>query len=178
MLFRSVLVANDLRSRIVVQTDGQLKTGRDTVIAALLGAEEFGYATAALVVSGCIMLRKCHLGTCSVGIATQDQDLRKMFAGKPDYVVNYFTFIAEEMREIMAELGFRTVNEMVGRSDILDSQEAIGHWKDKGLDLSRLLYRDPKSDEVAVYSLESQDHSLETAFVHQLIALADRKSVV
>ena len=169
---QQVLVANDLRSRIVVQTDGQLKTGRDTVIAALLGAEEFGYATAALVVSGCIMLRKCHLGTCSVGIATQDQDLRKMFAGKPDYVVNYFTFIAEEMREIMAELGFRTVNEMVGRSDILDSQEAIGHWKDKGLDLSRLLYRDPKSDEVAVYCVESQDHGLETALDHQLIALA------
>jgi glutamate synthase domain-containing protein 2/glutamate synthase domain-containing protein 1/glutamate synthase domain-containing protein 3 len=169
---QQVLVANDLRSRIVVQTDGQLKTGRDTVIAALLGAEEFGYATAALVVSGCIMLRKCHLGTCSVGIATQDQDLRKMFAGKPDYLVNYFTFIAEEMREIMAELGFRTVNEMVGRSDILDSQEAIGHWKDKGLDLSRLLYRDPKSDEVAVYCVESQNHGLETALDHQLIALA------
>jgi glutamate synthase domain-containing protein 3 len=169
---QQVLVANDLRGRIVVQTDGQLKTGRDTVIAALLGAEEFGYATAALVVTGCIMLRKCHLGTCSVGIATQDPELRKMFAGKPEHVVNYFTFVAEEMRDIMAELGFRTVIEMVGRVDILDSREAIGHWKDKGLDLSRLLYRDPKSDEVAVYCVEGQNHGLETALDHQLIKLA------
>jgi glutamate synthase domain-containing protein 3 len=171
---QQVLVANDLRGRISVQADGQLKTGRDAAIAALLGAEEFGYATAALVVNGCIMLRKCHLGTCSVGIATQDPELRKMFAGKPEYVINYFTFVAEEMREIMAELGFRTVNEMVGRADLLDSREAVDHWKDKGLDLSRLLYRDPKSDEVAVYCCEDQDHGLDTALDHQLIALSQR----
>ena len=169
---QQVLVANDLRGRISVQADGQLKTGRDAAIAALLGAEEFGYATAALVVSGCIMLRKCHLGTCSVGIATQDPELRKMFAGKPEYVINYFTFVAEEMREIMAELGFHTVNEMVGRADMLDSREAVDHWKAKGLDLSRLLYRDPKSDEVAVYCCEDQDHGLDTALDHQLIALS------
>ena len=171
---QQVLVANDLRGRISVQADGQLKTGRDAAIAALLGAEEFGYATAALVVNGCIMLRKCHLGTCSVGIATQDPELRKMFAGKPEYVINYFTFVAEEMREIMAELGFHTVNEMVGRADLLDSREAVDHWKDKGLDLSRLLYRDPKSDEVAVYCCEDQDHGLDTALDHQLIALSQR----
>ena len=169
---QQVLVANDLRGRISVQADGQLKTGRDAAIAALLGAEEFGYATAALVVNGCIMLRKCHLGTCSVGIATQDPELRKMFAGKPEYVINYFNFVAEEMREIMAELGFRTVNEMVGRADMLDSREAIDHWKAKGLDLSRLLYRDPKSDDVAVYCWYDQEHGLDMAWDHQLIALS------
>ena len=142
---QQVLVANRLRSRISVQTDGQLKTGRDAAIAALLGAEEFGYATAALVVSGCIMLRKCHLGTCSVGIATQDPELRKRFTGKPEYLVNYFTFIAEEMREIMAQLGFRTVQEMVGRVDVLDARKASVHWKAQGLDLSKLLYYQPPS---------------------------------
>lgn len=169
---QQVLVANDLRGRISVQTDGQLKTGRDAAVAALLGAEEFGYATGALVVNGCIMLRKCHLGTCSVGIATQDPELRKMFAGKPEYLVNYFTFVAEEMREIMAEMGFRTVNEMIGRVDMLDGREAIEHWKARGLDLSRLLYRHPKSDEVAVYCQEEQDHGLEDALDHELIALS------
>ena len=170
---QQVLVANGLRSRIAVQTDGQLKTGRDAAVAALLGAEEFGYATAALVVNGCIMLRKCHLGTCSVGIATQDPELRKMFAGKPEYVVNYFIFVAEEMREIMADLGFRTVNEMVGRADMLDSRQAIEHWKAKGLDFSRLLYRQPTSSESEpTYCCEEQDHGLEKALDHQLIALA------
>ena len=169
---QQVLVANDLRGRISVQTDGQLKTGRDAAVAALLGAEEFGYATGALVVNGCIMLRKCHLGTCSVGIATQDPELRKLFAGKPEYLVNYFTFVAEEMREIMAEMGFRTVNEMIGRVDMLDGREAIEHWKARGLDLSRLLYRHPKSDEVAVYCQEEQDHGLEDALDHELIALS------
>jgi glutamate synthase domain-containing protein 2/glutamate synthase domain-containing protein 3 len=170
---QQVLVANGLRSRIVVQTDGQLKTGRDAAVAAMLGAEEFGYATAALVVLGCVMLRKCHLGTCSVGIATQDPELRKLFAGKPEYVVNYFTFVAEEMREIMAELGFRTVNEMVGRVDMLDARQAIDHWKARNLDLSRLLYRQaPVSEGEPVYCCRAQDHGLDKALDHQLIALA------
>ena len=174
---QQVLVANGLRSRIVVQADGQLKTGRDAAIAALLGAEEFGYATGALVVMGCIMLRKCHVGTCSVGIATQDPELRKLFAGKPEHVVNYFTFVAEEMREIMAELGFRTVNEMVGRVDLLDSRQAIDHWKAQGLDLAKLLYHQlpgltSGADEEKVYCCEGQEHGLEKALDHQLIALA------
>ena len=170
---QQVLVANGLRSRIAVQADGQLKTGRDAAIAALLGAEEFGYATAALVVSGCIMLRKCHLGTCSVGIATQDPELRKLFAGKPEYVVNYFTFVAEEMREIMAQLGFRTVAEMVGRVDMLDRRQAIDHWKAKGLDFSRLLYyQAPVADDEPCYCCEEQQHGLAEALDHQLIALS------
>ena len=170
---QQVLVANGLRSRIAVQTDGQLKTGRDTAIAALLGAEEFGYATAALIVSGCIMLRKCHLGTCSVGVATQDPELRKRFTGQPEYLVNYFTFIAEEMREIMADLGFRTVQEMVGRVDVLDARKALDHWKAKGLDLSKILYHQlPKTDGEANYCTEEQDHGLDKALDHQLIALS------
>ena len=174
---QQVLVANGLRSRITVQADGQLKTGRDAAIAALLGAEEFGYATAALVVVGCIMLRKCHLGTCSVGIATQDPELRKMFAGKPEHVVNYFTFVAQEMREIMAELGFRTVNEMIGRVDLLDSRQAVDHWKARGLDFSKLLYHQPAGSkngagEEKVYCCEDQDHGLTQALDHQLIALS------
>ena len=169
---QQVLVANDLRGRIVVQTDGQLKTGRDVAVAAMLGAEEFGIATAALVVSGCIMLRKCHLNTCSVGIATQDPELRKNFAGQPEHIVNYFMFVARELREIMAELGFRTVAEMVGRVDLLDTREAIDHWKAKGIDLSRLLCLAPRSDEVPVYCVEDQDHGLEFALDHQLIEKA------
>ena len=170
---QQVLVANGLRSRITVQTDGQLKTGRDAAIAALLGAEEFGYATAPLIVNGCIMLRKCHLGTCSVGVATQDPALRKRFSGKPEYLINYFSFVAEEMREIMAELGIRTVNEMVGRVDLLDTRNAIDHWKAKGLDLSRLLYQQlPRMQGEAVYCCEKQDHGLESALDHQLIAAA------
>ena len=170
---QQVLVANGLRSRITVQTDGQLKTGRDTAIAALLGAEEFGYATAALVVSGCIMLRKCHLGTCSVGIATQDPELRKRFTGKPEHLVNYFTFIAEEMREIMADLGFRTVQEMVGRVDVLDARKASDHWRAQGLDLSRVLYyQPPRTPDETNYCSEEQDHGLDKALDHQLIALS------
>ena len=166
-----------MRSRIVVQADGQLKTGRDAAIAALLGAEEFGYATAALVVMGCIMLRKCHLGTCSVGIATQDPELRKMFVGQPEHIVNYFIFVAEEMRQIMADLGFRTVNEMVGRVDMLDAREAMDHWKSRGLDLSKLLYLQlPGStngtDQEPVYCCEVQDHGLDRALDHELIALS------
>ena len=171
---QQVLVANGLRSRIVVQTDGQLKTGRDAVIAALLGAEEFGFATAALVVSGCIMLRKCHLNTCSVGIATQDPELRKMFAGQPDHLVNFFVFVAEEMREIMAELGFRTVAEMVGRADVLDTREAVEHWKAQGIDLSRLLYfQEAITEDDTLYCSMEQDHGLEYALDHQLIALSE-----
>ncbi len=167
---QQVLVANDLRSRIVVQTDGQLKTGRDAAIAFLLGADEVGFATAPLIVSGCIMLRKCHLNTCSVGIATQDPELRRRFAGKPEYVINYFFFVAEELREIMARLGFRTVQEMIGRVEALEASTAVAQGKARGLDYSRLLYRHPKSDEVVIYQCEEQDHGLENALDHQLIA--------
>ncbi|MCH8989257.1 MAG: glutamate synthase large subunit [Chloroflexi bacterium] len=180
---QQVLVANGLRSRIVVQTDGQLKTGRDAAIGALLGAEEFGFATSALVVSGCIMLRKCHLNTCSVGIATQDPELRKQFTGKPEHLVTYFTFVAEEMREIMAGLGFRTVAEMIGRTDVLDSREAEDHWKAQGMDFSRLLHRQESNDpSEPVYCDRKQDHGLEKALDHQLIAqaqpaLVDKKPV-
>ena len=170
---QQVLVANGLRSRIVVQTDGQLKTGRDAVIAAMLGAEEFGFATSALVVSGCIMLRKCHMNTCSVGIATQDPELRKQFAGEPEHLVNYFKFVAKEMREIMAQLGFRKVTDMVGRVDALDPREAVEHWKAQGLDFSRLLYRQEAVTEGEnVYCCRDQDHGLVHALDHKLIELA------
>ena len=169
---QQVLVANDLRSRIVVQTDGQLKTGRDVAVAALLGAEEFGMATAALIVNGCIMLRKCHLNTCSVGIATQDPELRKRFAGQPGHLVNYFYFVAEELREIMAELGFRTVAEMVGRVDKLETRKAVDHWKASGIDLARLLTIPPRAQRVQTYCCIDQDHGLERALDHQLIAQA------
>ena len=169
---QQVLVANNLRSRIVVQTDGQLKTGRDAAIAFLLGADEIGFATAPLIVSGCIMLRKCHLNTCSVGIATQDPELRQKFAGKPEFVINYFFFVAEELREIMAQMGFRTVQEMIGQVEALDSRNAVEQWKAQGLDFSRLLYRHPKSDEVVIYQCETQDHGLENALDHVLIAQA------
>jgi len=156
------LVKNDLRSRVVLQTDGGLKTGRDVVIAAMLGAEEFGFSTAPLVTLGCIMMRKCHLNTCPVGIATQDPELRKKMAGKPDHVVNYLFMVAEEAREIMAELGFRTINEMVGRADALQTDAAIRHWKADGLDLTDLLSPAWKPHEdVEVYCTKSQDHGLE-----------------
>src|SRR5678816_301323 len=132
---------NKLRDRIVVQVDGQMKTGRDVVIGALLGAEEYGFATAPLVVMGCIMMRVCHLNTCPVGIATQDPKLRVKFAGRPEFVENFFRFIAEEVRELMASLGFRTMDEMIGRADRLDVRRAVNHWKAKGLDLSAILYQ-------------------------------------
>ena len=135
-----MLVLNKLRDRIVVQVDGQLKTGRDVVIGALLGAEEYGFATAPLVVMGCVMMRVCHLNTCPVGIATQDPELRKKFAGKPEFVETFFTFIAQEVRELMAELGFRTIDEMIGRADCLDVAAAVDHWKADGLDLGPLLH--------------------------------------
>ena len=169
---QQVLVANDLRSRIVVQTDGQLKTGRDVAIACLLGAEEFGFATAPLVVMGCIMLRKCHLNTCSVGIATQDPELRARFAGKPEHVINYFFFIADELRQIMADLGFRTINEMVGRVDLLEGKQAVEHWKARGLDFGHLLHKPRVPSGIGTYHQEDQKHGLEHALDHKLIELA------
>ncbi len=164
-----VLVMNDLRSRIIVQTDGQLRTGRDIVIAALLGAEEFGVATAALIVSGCIMMRVCHLNTCPVGVATQDPRLRKRFSGKPEYVVNLFRFIAEEVRELMAELGFRTIDEMVGRMDRLKTEDAIEHWKGSNLDLSSILCRPEVSPSVGIRRSREQDHGIDDVLDVRLI---------
>ncbi len=166
------LVLNRLRGRIAVQVDGGLRTGRDVAIGALLGADEFGFATAPLIVAGCIMMRKCHLNTCPVGIATQDPELRQRFTGQPEHVINYFFFIAEELRRIMAEMGFRTVNEMIGRTDRIDMRQAIDHWKARGLDFSRLLHQPKAGPEVPRYNCESQDHGLETALDHKLIAAA------
>ncbi len=166
---QQVLVMNDLRGRIRVQTDGQLKTGRDVAIAAMLGADEFGFSTTALVTMGCILLRKCHLNTCSVGVATQDPELRKKFDGKPEYVVNFFTFIAEEVREIMAELGFRKFEDMVGRVDMLDMKDTIEHWKAKGVDLTNILHRPDVPKGVAIHHVETQDHGLDKALDIQLI---------
>ena len=163
------LVLHNLRSRIVVQTDGQIKTGRDVAIAALLGAEEFGIATAALVAAGCIMMRVCHLNTCPVGIATQDPRLRERFSGKPEHVVNYFMFVANELRQVMAKLGCRTINEMVGRVDKLDARQAVTHWKAAGLDLSALLYKPEVPDTVGVYCQEKQDHGIQDALDNELI---------
>jgi glutamate synthase (ferredoxin) len=157
------LVLNDLRSRIAVETDGQLKTGRDVVIAALLGAEEFGFATAPLVALGCIMMRVCHLNTCPVGVATQNPELRKNFTGDPAHAVNFMTFIAQEVREVMAELGFRTINEMVGRTDRLEPKKAVDHWKARGLDFSKILYQPDVGPEVGRYCQISQDHGLDKA---------------
>jgi glutamate synthase (NADPH/NADH) large chain len=166
------LVKNRLRSRVVLQTDGQLKTGRDIVIAALLGAEEWGVATAALVTTGCIMMRKCHLNTCPVGVATQDPNLRKLFTGEADHVVNLFHFLAQEVRELMAELGFRTVNEMIGQSDLLKVRDfAEEDWKLKYVDLSPILYKEPAYG-LPLYNTESQDHGLDKVLDHQLISAA------
>ncbi|MBM4214078.1 MAG: glutamate synthase subunit alpha, partial [Gammaproteobacteria bacterium] len=155
------LVLNNLRSRIVVETDGQLKTGRDVAIAALLGAEEFGFATAPLVSVGCIMMRVCHLNTCPAGVATQDPRLRERFAGKPEHVVNFMRFIAMQLRELMAELGFRSINEMVGRVDRLEPKAAIDHWKAQGFDFSNILYQPDSGTEVGRYQTMEQDHGLE-----------------
>ncbi|KHF26648.1 glutamate synthase (NADH), large subunit [Solemya velum gill symbiont] len=166
------LVMNKLRGRIAVQVDGGLRTGRDVVIGALLGADEFGFATAPLIAEGCIMMRKCHLNTCPVGVATQDPELRKRFTGKPEHVINYFFFVAEEMRQIMAKLGFRSVEEMIGQSDRLDMRNAINHWKAKGLDYSRLLHKPEADADVAIRHSESQDHGLDKALDHELIAQA------
>ncbi len=166
---QQVLVMNDLRGRIRVQTDGQLKTGRDVAIAAMLGADEFGFSTSALVSLGCILLRKCHLNTCSVGIATQDPELRKKFTGKPEHVVNFFTFIAEECREIMAELGLRKFEDLVGRVDMLETIELINHWKAKGLDLTNVLHKPDVPHHVAIRHVTRQDHGLEKALDNKLI---------
>lgn len=176
------LVRNKLRGRVVVQTDGQIRTGRDLAIAALLGAEEWGVATAALVTAGCIMMRKCHLNTCPVGVATQNKELRALFTGKPEHVVNLFTFLAEELREIMAELGFRTVNEMVGQVDFLEVKEMEDHWKFKNLDLGRILFKEPMSLDTPLYKQEEQDHGIDAVLDRTLIksseaALKSGKSV-
>jgi glutamate synthase (NADPH) large chain len=166
------LVKNKLRSRVVVQADGQMKTGRDIAIAALLGAEEWGVATAALVVQGCIMMRKCHENTCPVGVATQNPELRKRFTGNPDHVVNFFQFIVQELREIMAALGYRTVNEMIGQVDSLRVRENIQHWKFSKLDLSPILYKEPSSVHTTLYNSEVQDHELENVLDWQLLKAA------
>ncbi|WP_402719758.1 glutamate synthase-related protein [Janthinobacterium rivuli] len=169
---QQTLVLNGLRSRIRVQADGQMKTGRDVVIAALLGADEIGFATAPLVVEGCIMMRKCHLNTCPVGVATQDPVLRAKFSGKPEYVVNYFFFVAEEARQLMAQLGIRTYDELIGRVDLLDKSKAISHWKAQGLDFSAIFYKPETPDGQACRHVEFQDHALEKALDHKLIAQA------
>uniref|UniRef100_UPI003753B806 glutamate synthase-related protein n=1 Tax=Ilumatobacter sp. TaxID=1967498 RepID=UPI003753B806 len=169
---QQTLMLNGLRDRIVVQADGQLKTGRDVVIAALLGAEEFGFATAPLVVSGCIMMRVCHLDTCPVGVATQNPELRSRFTGKPEFVVNFFQFIAEEVREIMAQLGFRTIDEMVGHVECLDTREAIDHWKASGLDISPILAVPQNPYEQSMYATTGQDHGLAEAMDQQFIVEA------
>jgi glutamate synthase domain-containing protein 2/glutamate synthase domain-containing protein 3 len=169
---QQVLMMNELRGRITVQCDGQLKTGRDIAIATLLGAEEWGCATAPLVALGCIMMRKCHLNTCPVGVATQDPVLRAKFNGRPEYVINFFHFVARELREIMAQLGFRRVNEMIGRSDLLEMEGAIGHWKAKGLDLSQILFQPQVDASLPRYRIAAQDHSLELSLDNKLIELA------
>ena len=169
---QQTLVLNGLRGRIAVQVDGGLRTGRDVVIAALLGADEFGFATAPLIAAGCIMMRKCHLNTCPVGIATQDPVLRARFTGAPEHVINYFFFVAEEVRELMAKLGFRTISEMIGRVERLDMRRALDHWKASGVDLSRILHQVPARADVAIWNSERQQHHLERAMDVELIAAA------
>ena len=166
------LVANRLRGRIAVQVDGGVRTGRDVVIGALLGADEFGFSTAPLIALGCIMMRKCHLNTCPVGVATQDPVLRAKFKGQPEHAINYFFFVAEEVREIMAELGYRTFNEMIGQSQCLDKERAIGHWKARGLDFEKLFHKPEVPDGVAIYNSERQNHGLDKVLDNKLIALA------
>ncbi|MDO8311704.1 MAG: glutamate synthase-related protein, partial [Sideroxyarcus sp.] len=179
---QQTLVLNRLRGRIGLQVDGQLKTGRDVLIGALLGADEFGFATAPLVVEGCIMMRKCHLNTCPVGVATQDPELRKKFTGQPEHVVNFFFFIAEEVRELMAQMGIRKFDDLIGRSDLLDMRKGISHWKAKGLDFSRVFHQPDMPASVARRHLEQQDHGLQHALDNELIAQAkealDAKRVV
>jgi glutamate synthase (NADPH/NADH) large chain len=169
---QQTLVLNRLRGRIAVQVDGQMKTGRDVAIGAILGADEFGFATAPLVVSGCIMMRKCHLNTCPVGVATQDPELRKKFKGQPEHVINFFFFIAEEVREIMASLGVRRLADLIGRTDLLDMRKGIEHWKARGLDFSRIFQMPQMPPEVATFNSEKQDHGLDKALDHRLIELA------
>jgi glutamate synthase (NADPH/NADH) large chain len=169
---QQTLLLNGLRDRVVVQTDGQLKTGRDVVVAALLGAEEFGFATAPLVVMGCVMMRVCHLDTCPVGVATQNPVLRERFAGKPEFVENFFLFLAEEVREILAELGFRTLEEAVGHAELLDVSDAVSHWKAEGLDLGPILHVPALPEGASLHQSVTQDHGLDKALDNQLIALA------
>jgi glutamate synthase (NADPH) large chain len=169
---QQTLVLNGLRGRIAVQVDGGLRTGRDVVVAALIGADEFGFSTAPLIAAGCVMMRKCHLNTCPVGIATQDPVLRARFTGQPEHVINYFFFVAEEVRELMARLGFRKFNEMIGRVDRLDMVRAIEHWKAKGVDLSRLLHQAPAKPAVAIHNCEKQNHHLDRALDNELIEAA------
>src|SRR5438874_1733985 len=169
---QQTLVLNRLRGRIAVQVDGQMKTGRDVVVGAILGADEFGFATAPLVVEGCIMMRKCHLNTCPVGVATQDPVLRRKFEGKPEHVVNYFFFVAEEVRELMAQLGVRKVDDLIGRSELLDMQKGVEHWKAKGLDFTRVFAMPKMPPDVARYRREQQDHGLQKALDNRLIELA------
>ena len=164
------LVKNKLRSRIAVQVDGGLRTGRDVVIGALLGADEFGFATAPLVASGCIMMRKCHLNTCPVGVATQDPVLRKRFTGQPEHVINFFFFVAEEVRELMADLGFSNLNDMIGQLDVLDQDRAIKHWKARGLDFTNLFYKEKVDENTPVYHCEIQNHHIDDVLDRQLIA--------
>ncbi|MCC9000384.1 MAG: glutamate synthase subunit alpha, partial [Candidatus Contendobacter sp.] len=166
------LVKNKLRGRIAVQVDGGLRTGRDVVIGAMLGADEFGFGTAALIAAGCVMMRKCHLNTCPVGVATQDAELRKRFPGQPAHVINLFTFLVQEVRELMAQLGFRRFDEMIGRADRLDMRRAIHHWKARGLDFTRLLAVPPALPGVAIHHCEAQDHGLDTVLDRQLIVQA------
>ncbi len=169
---QQTLVLNRLRGRIAVQVDGQIKTGRDVVIGAILGADEFGFATAPLVVEGCIMMRKCHLNTCPVGVATQDPVLRKRFSGKPEYVVNFFFYVAEEVRELMAQLGVRRFDDLIGATQLLDTKRGVEHWKAKGLDFSRIFYMPQMPAEVARFYCETQDHGLDKALDNRLIELA------
>ncbi|MBC3918445.1 glutamate synthase subunit alpha [Undibacterium sp. CY18W] len=169
---QQTLVLNGLRGRVRVQADGQMKTGRDVAIAAMLGADEIGFATAPLVVEGCIMMRKCHLNTCPVGVATQDPVLRAKFSGKPEYVVNYFFFVAEELRQIMAQLGIRTYDDLIGRVDLLDKSKAVGHWKAKGLDFSRIFHQPEVAEGAAIRNVDCQDHGLEKALDNKLISQA------
>ena len=166
------LVLNNLRSRIAVQVDGGMRTGRDVVVGALLGADEFGFATAPLIVEGCIMMRKCHLNTCPVGVATQDPELRKRFTGKPEHVVNYFFFVAEEIRALMAQLGFRKFDDMIGQSQHLNMRKAIDHWKAQGLDYSRILHKPEAGPGVSIYHTEKQDHGLDKALDNELLNLS------
>jgi glutamate synthase (NADPH/NADH) large chain len=170
---QQTLLLNGLRGRIAVQVDGGLRTGRDVAIGALLGADEFGFATAPLIAAGCIMMRKCHLNTCPVGVATQDPVLRARFTGQPEHVINYFFFVAEELRQIMAEMGFRTINEMIGRVDRIDMRPAVDHWKAKGVDLSKLLHEVEVDPQIARWNSERQDHGLAAALDHTLIAGAE-----
>jgi glutamate synthase (NADPH/NADH) large chain len=166
------LVLNNLRGRIAVQVDGGFRTGRDVVVGALLGADEFGFATAPLIALGCIMMRKCHLNTCPVGVATQDPVLRKRFTGQPEHVINYLFFIAEEARQLMASMGFKRFEDMIGRTDMIDMRRATEHYKAKGLDYARLLHRPVVGPNVKTRHQDTQDHQLEKALDHQLIAKA------